>query len=145
MEIPMPTIDELRKQLADAEREQRMLGQKEYDAVKKAASFDWRVKLTATSLRVECRYDTESRQRVMDWKARFAAHGTLNFRDPEKWHGMEYVLARTLDDQPFIMSIGGGAVVLNTATDWHKPHFLTEDQLATFLAGGVPVELQKPW
>lgn len=139
----MPTIDELRAQLREMELAESKHGQAEYEAVRKAATFEWRVTQVPFGFRVECRYDEESRERVAAWKEQFPKHGTINFRDPVQWHGMTYILGYTRDGTPFIHG-GGGSVILNTARTF-DPTPITAEQAAAFESGHVPEELRKPW
>ena len=141
----MATIEELRAQLREAEEVERSLGQAEYEAVKKAASFEWRVTSEAFGFRVDCRYDEASRKRVAEWKAAFPKHGTINFREPDKWHGMTYVLGYTKAGQPFLHG-SGGSVILDLGRQFGgDPVAITPEQAAQFEAGVVPEELRKPW
>lgn len=140
----MPSIEELRAQLRAAESAARELGQKEYEAVRKAATFEWSVEPQPFGFRVNCRYDEKSRAAVAAWKAEFPNHGTINFRDPAIWHGMSYILGYTRDGQPFLHG-GGGSVILALGRDAFGPALITKEQAEQFEAGIVPEELKKPW
>ena len=139
----MANIEELRAQLAQAEKEARELGQREYEAVRKAATFEWRMLPTPHGFHVECRYDEVSRERVAAWKAAFPNHGTINFREPDKWHGMTYVFAYTKDGHGLLVG-GGGSVILRTPS-FGDPIPLTAEETTSFEAGIVPDSLKKPW
>lgn len=140
----MPTIDELRAQLREAEAAAAKLGQAEYEAIRKAATFEWRVTPQPYGFRVECRYDEASRERVVAWKATFPKHGTINSREPDQWHGMNYILGYTKDGQPFL-SGGGGSIILALDRNSFGPAPITREQAEQLEAGIVPEELKKPW
>lgn len=142
----MPTIEELRAQLREAEAAANKLGQVEYEAVRKAATYEWLVEVLPFGFRVSCRYDEKSRAAVAAWKAAFPKHGTINFRDPEQWHGMQYILGYTKSGEPFLHG-SGGSVILNLDRKFGSfdPVKITQSQAAQFEAGIVPEELKKPW
>lgn len=139
----MANIEELRAQLAQAEKEARELGQREYEAVRKAATFEWRMLPSSHGFRVECRYDKVSRERVVAWNAAFPNHKTLNFREPDEWHGMSYVFAYTKDGRGLL--IGGGGSVILRSSPFGAPLVLTDEETTSFEAGIVPDSLKKPW
>lgn len=139
----MPTVEELRKQLREAEEAERRIGQDEYAAIKKSATFEWRVTPKPFGFHVACRYDEASTARVAAWKQAFPKAATYNFREPDEWQGMTYILGYTRDGEPFLYG-GGGSVILDLKSTF-DPTPITRAQAAQFEEGIVPEELKKPW
>ena len=138
------TIEELRAELRAMEEAERKHGQAEYEAIRNAATFDWRLTLEPFGFCVECRYDVKTREAMTAWREAFPKAQVVNLRDPEQWHGMSYILGYTRDGEPFLHSSGGGALILKRETSF-GPFCITAEQAAQFEAGEIPEELKKPW
>lgn len=141
----MATLEELRAQVAAMEEASRKVGQEEYKIMRDAAAFEWRVKRTKYKVLVECRYDAESRQRYADWRKAFPNTSVVNPREPDKWHGMEYVFGYTKDGEPFLAGRGGSIILDLKDRFFSNPVAITPEQAAQFEQEIVPEELKKPW
>lgn len=139
----MPTIEELRAQISEMEEAARKEGQSEYEAIRKAATFEWKFEREQFRFHVLCRYDAPTRAAMKAWRERFPKV-SINPRDPDDWHGMWYTFGYTKDGTPFVES-HGGSVILDLDRRSFGPVAITPEQAAQFESGIIPPELMKPW
>ena len=140
----MPTIEELRAQIREMEEAVRNEGRAEYEALRKAATFEWRLTWEQFRFRVECRYDESSRAAMVAWRNSFPKAQVSNWHDPVSWHGMWYTFGYTKDGTPFVES-HGGSVILNFDRRAFGPVAITREHAAQLESGIIPPELMKPW
>ena len=140
----MPTIEELRAQLREMEAAVRNEGKAEYEAIRKAATFEWRLTREQFRFCVECRYDEATRAAMVAWRNRFPNAQVSVGRDPESWHGMWYTFGYAKDGTPFVES-HGGSIILNFDRRAFGPVAITREHAAQFESGIIPPELMKPW
>lgn len=140
----MPTIEELRAQLREMEEAVRNEGRAEYEALRKAATFEWRLTWEQFRFHVECRYDEPSRAAMVAWRNRFPKAQVSNWRDPGAWHGMWYTFGYAKDGTPFVES-HGGSVILNLDRRAFGPVAIAREHATQLESGIIPSELMKPW
>lgn len=140
----MNELEALRARVRELEEQERNAGKAEYEALRKAATFEWRLEKQPFGFHVSCRYDEKSREAIASWRAAFPQASVINFRKPEEWHGMAYILGYTKEGQAFLQG-GGGSVILARDRSSFGPILISAEDAAQFEAGIIPEHLKKPW
>lgn len=138
----MATVSELRAQIAALEEAEKTAAREAYRIVKESATLEWAFERKPFGFRISCRYDEPSRLRVAEYKRQFPNAVTINFREPDVWQGMEYLLLYTKAGEPVLYSRGGYVIL---TVGGFKPDTITREQAEMFERGEIPEELKKPW
>ena len=131
-------ISVLKLELARAEAEETTAAKEAYATVKK--EWEWRVEWkNEGTVRIEVKQTQATIDKYKELKERFPYYHFSTYSDQTVWNGMTYHITRG----DYIVSTGGGVVVLNLKNDWDGgPTKITQEQLEALLKGEVPEELK---